>query len=76
MPTPEEDHQITQAALNDPDALPLADEQMHRMVPLKTIRGAQDWRIRSSLFPSDIALKCLSISGHPVLAGNHGWMRC
>ncbi len=39
MPTPEEDHQITQAALNDPDALPLTDEQMNRMVPLKTIRG-------------------------------------
>jgi hypothetical protein len=71
MPTPEEDHQITQAALNDPDALPLTDEQMNRMVPLKTIRGRP-----SSLFPSDIALKCLSISGHPALAGNHGWMRC
>jgi uncharacterized protein (DUF4415 family) len=39
MPTPEEDHQITQAALNDPDALPLTEEQMNRMVPLKTIRG-------------------------------------
>jgi uncharacterized protein (DUF4415 family) len=39
MPIPEEDHQITQAALNDPDALPLTEEQMNRMAPLKTIRG-------------------------------------
>jgi uncharacterized protein (DUF4415 family) len=38
MPTVDEDHQITQAALNDPDASPLTDEQMNRMVPLKTIR--------------------------------------
>ena len=39
MPTLEEDEKITQAAANDPDALPLAEEQMNLMVPLKTLRG-------------------------------------
>ena len=39
MPTHEEDEKITQAAANDPDALPLAEEQMNLMVPLKTLRG-------------------------------------
>ncbi len=39
MPTLEEDEQITQAAAEDPDALPLTDEQMNQMVPLKSLRG-------------------------------------
>ena len=39
MPTIEEDEKITEAAANDPDALPLTEAQMNRMVPLKTIRG-------------------------------------
>jgi hypothetical protein len=39
MPTLEEDEKITEDAANDPDALPLTEEQINRMVPLKTIRG-------------------------------------
>lgn len=39
MPTPEEDDQATQAASKDPDALPLTEDEMNRMIRLKTIRG-------------------------------------
>ena len=37
MPTPEEDAAITAAALSDPDAQPLTDEQLKAMVPLRRI---------------------------------------
>ena len=33
-PTPEEDAEITAAALSDPDAQPLTDEQLSRMRPV------------------------------------------
>jgi hypothetical protein len=33
MPTPEEDAEITAAALSDPDAQPLTDEELASMVP-------------------------------------------
>ena len=39
MPTVEEDQLITVAAESDPDALPLTDEQMGRMVPMRVLRG-------------------------------------
>src|SRR4051812_19704556 len=39
LPTPEEDRKITAAALSDPDAQPLTDEQLKSMVPLRSIRG-------------------------------------
>jgi uncharacterized protein (DUF4415 family) len=39
MPTLEEDRLITQAAEADPDALPLTDEQMRAMVPIRVVRG-------------------------------------
>ena len=39
MPTPEEDRIITAAALSDPDAQPLTDEQLNAMVPLRSLRG-------------------------------------
>ena len=39
MPTVEEDQLITSAAESDPDALPLTDEQMERMVPMRVLRG-------------------------------------
>jgi uncharacterized protein (DUF4415 family) len=39
MPTLEEDRLITQAAESDPDALPLTDEQMRAMVPIRVVRG-------------------------------------
>lgn len=39
MPTLEEDQLITEAAESDPDALPLTDEQMSAMVPMRVLRG-------------------------------------
>ena len=39
MPTFEEDQLITAAAKSDPDALPLTDEQMSAMVPIRVLRG-------------------------------------
>ena len=39
MPTFEEDQLITAAAKSDPDALPLTDEQMSAMVPIRGLRG-------------------------------------
>lgn len=39
MPTIEEDKLITAAAESDPDALPLTDEQMSAMVPIRVLRG-------------------------------------
>ncbi|WGG49101.1 BrnA antitoxin family protein [Rugamonas sp. DEMB1] len=33
MPSPSEDVAITAAALGDPDALPLTDEEMDRLIP-------------------------------------------
>ncbi len=39
MPTLEEDRLITQAAESDPDSLPLTDEQMRAMVPIRVVRG-------------------------------------
>jgi uncharacterized protein (DUF4415 family) len=39
MPTLEEDQLITAAAVSDPDALPLTDEQMSAMVPIRVLRG-------------------------------------
>ena len=39
MPTPEEDAAIVAAALSDPDAQPLTDEQLAAMVPLRSLRG-------------------------------------
>lgn len=39
MPTLEEDRLITQAAELVPDALPLTDEQLRAMVPIRVVRG-------------------------------------
>ncbi len=39
MPTLEEDELITATAESDPDALPLTDEQMRSMVPVRVMRG-------------------------------------
>lgn len=39
MPTHEEDELIIAAAESDPDALPLTDEQMRSMVPVRVLRG-------------------------------------
>lgn len=39
MPTLEDDRLITQAAESDPDSLPLTDEQMRAMVPIRVVRG-------------------------------------
>lgn len=39
MPTLEEDQLITAAAESDLDALPLTDEQMNAIVPMRVLRG-------------------------------------
>jgi hypothetical protein len=39
MPTLEEDQLITETAKSDPDALPLTDEQMNAMDPIRVLRG-------------------------------------
>jgi hypothetical protein len=39
MPTAEEDQRIMAAAESDPDALPLTEEQMINMVPIRAGRG-------------------------------------
>ncbi len=39
VPTPEEDAEITAAALSDPDTVLLTDEQMDAMVPYQALRG-------------------------------------
>jgi uncharacterized protein (DUF4415 family) len=39
IPTLEEEQLITAAAESDPDALPLTDEQMRAMVPMRVLRG-------------------------------------
>jgi uncharacterized protein (DUF4415 family) len=39
MPTFQEDQLITAAAKSDPDVLPLTDEQMSAMVPIRVLRG-------------------------------------
>lgn len=40
MPTEEEDREITAAALADPDAQPMTDEELDRLVPYKVyMRG-------------------------------------
>lgn len=35
MPTPEEDAEITAAALSDPDAQPLTDEELAQFTPIR-----------------------------------------
>jgi uncharacterized protein (DUF4415 family) len=39
MPTLEDDQLITAAAESNPDALPLTEEQMKAMVPVRMLRG-------------------------------------
>jgi uncharacterized protein (DUF4415 family) len=38
LPTPEEDEAITKAALSDPDALPLTDDELKNLKPVR-LRG-------------------------------------
>ena len=38
-PTPEEDAAIVAAALADPDAQPLTEEQLKAMVPMRSLKG-------------------------------------
>lgn len=49
VPTPEEDASITAAALADPDAQPLSDEQLRAMVPLRSLRGRPPLAARKEL---------------------------
>lgn len=49
MPTLEEDQLITAAAVSDPDALPLTDEQMSAMAPMRSLRGRPKMAIKKQL---------------------------
>lgn len=49
VPTPEEDASITAAALADPDAQPLTDDQLRAMVPLRSLRGRPPLTTRKEL---------------------------
>jgi uncharacterized protein (DUF4415 family) len=49
MPTLEEDQLITAAAESDPDALPLTDEQMSTMVPIRVPRGRPKFEHKKQL---------------------------
>lgn len=49
MPTLEEDELITRAAVDDRDALPLTDEQLAEMVPLRALRGRPRLAIKKQL---------------------------
>lgn len=51
--TPEEDAEITAAALADPDAQPLTDEQLEQMVPWKEFIKTHGVRV-STLFDRDL----------------------
>ena len=48
MPTVEGDQLITAAAESDPDALPLTDKQIERMVPMRVCVDGQSWQIKRS----------------------------
>ncbi len=39
IPTLEEDQEITLAANGDPDAMPLTEDQMNQMAPLRVLQG-------------------------------------
>jgi uncharacterized protein (DUF4415 family) len=39
IPALEEDQEITLAANGDPDAMPLTEDQMNQMVPLRVLQG-------------------------------------
>lgn len=39
LPTAEEDRRITEAAMSDPEAQPLTDEQLAAIVPIRLTRG-------------------------------------
>ncbi len=68
LPTPEEDAEITAAALSDPDAQPITDEEWERMRP----------RVQMGRPPAAITKKSVTIRlSRDVLeqfqAGGHGW---
>jgi uncharacterized protein (DUF4415 family) len=48
-PTPEEDAEIVAAALDDPDAQPLTDEQLAAMVPMRGRPKAESKKILLSV---------------------------
>jgi hypothetical protein len=42
LPTVEEDRLIAQAAQSEPEALPLTEDQLSRMAPIRVARGRQE----------------------------------
>lgn len=66
MPTHEEDELIIAAAESDPDALPLTDEQMRSMVPVRVLRGrpklANKKKLVSIRYSAEV-IDCFKASG-------------
>lgn len=62
--TPEEDAEITAAALADPDAQPLTDEQLEQMVPWTEFIKTHGVRV-STLFDRDLV--------HAFISTGEGW---
>jgi hypothetical protein len=49
MTTIEGDRLITEAALSDPDALPLTEDQLSKMVPIRVTRGRSKFANKKQL---------------------------
>ncbi len=69
-PTPEEDAEITAAAMSDPDAIPYTDEEWEELVEKRMIRIGRP--------PAAVTKKSVTIRlSRDVLeqfqAGGHGW---
>jgi hypothetical protein len=58
MPTLEEDQLITAAAESDPDALPLTDEQMSALVPMRKVRGRPKLATKKELVGKLVWMLC------------------
>jgi uncharacterized DUF497 family protein len=76
MPTEEEDREITAAALADPDAQPMTDEELDSLVPYRsTCAGARSCPTKNNWCPSATAPKCCSGSAPPARAGRRAWTK-
>jgi uncharacterized protein (DUF4415 family) len=69
MPTLEEDQLITAAAESDPDALPLTDEQMSAMVPIRVLRGRPKLANKKQL----VSIRCSPEVIEYFRASGAGW---
>lgn len=76
MPTLEEDQLITAAEESDPEALPLTDEQMTAMVPMRVLRSRPKLANNQQLVSIRYSPEVIGSSGPQLLVGKHVWMPC